>query len=70
MSYASRTDRCHLAVCFPLKPSRAAYRCKPPDCQSAPNFDPVSASNFDPFERRDLAVALTPSELAGVAETA
>ena len=34
------------------------------------HFDPVSASNFDPFERRDLAVALAPSELAGVAETA
>ena len=38
-------------------------------CQSAPKFDPVSASNFDPFERRVLAVALAPSELVGVAET-
>ena len=38
-------------------------------CQSAFKFDPVSASNFDPFERRVLAVALAPSELAGVAET-
>ena len=39
------------------------------DCQSAFKFDPVSASNFDPFERRVLAVALASSELAGVAET-
>jgi adenine-specific DNA-methyltransferase len=38
-------------------------------CQSAPKFDPVSASNFDPFERRVLAVALGSSELVGVAET-
>jgi DNA polymerase bacteriophage-type len=49
----------------PVKPNRAIGK-----CQSAPNFDPVSASNFDPFERRDLALALAPSELAGVAETA
>jgi subtilisin family serine protease len=40
-----------------------------PDCQSAFKFDPGSASNFDPFERRVLAVALASSELAGVAET-
>jgi hypothetical protein len=39
------------------------------NCQSAFKFDPVSASNFDPFERRGLAVALASSELAGVAET-
>jgi hypothetical protein len=38
-------------------------------CQSAFKFDPSSASNFDPFERRGLAVALVSSELAGVAET-
>ena len=38
-------------------------------CQSAFKFDPVSASNFDPFERRVLTVALAWSELAGVAET-
>src|ERR1700733_1704153 len=38
-------------------------------CQSAFKFDPVSASNFDPFERRVLAVALASSELAGVAKT-
>ena len=38
-------------------------------CQSAFKFDPVSASNFDPFERRGLAVALASSELAGIAET-
>jgi DNA-binding transcriptional LysR family regulator len=39
-------------------------------CQSASKFDPRSASNFDPFGRRVLAVALAPSELVGVAETA
>src|SRR6202022_2031316 len=38
-------------------------------CQSAFKFDPASASNFDPFGRRVLAVALAPSELVGVAET-
>ena len=38
-------------------------------CQSAPKFDPLSASNFDPLERRVRTVALAPSELAGVAET-
>ncbi len=38
-------------------------------CQSAFKFDPSSASNFDPFERRGLAVALGSSELAGIAET-
>ena len=40
------------------------------DCQSALDWDPLSASKRDPFERRVLAVALAPSELAGVAETA
>ena len=39
------------------------------ECQSAFKFDPVSASNFDPFERRVLTVALVSSELAGIAET-
>jgi hypothetical protein len=38
-------------------------------CQSAFKFDPSSASNFDPFARRGLAVALGSSELAGIAET-
>jgi molecular chaperone IbpA len=38
-------------------------------CQSAFKFDPASASNFDPFERRVLTVALASSELVGVAET-
>jgi hypothetical protein len=38
-------------------------------CQSAFKFDPGSASNFDPFERRVLTIALASSELAGVAET-
>jgi len=32
-------------------------------------FDPISASNFDPFERDGLAVALVSAELAGIAET-
>ena len=39
-------------------------------CQSAPKFDPRSASNFDPLERRVRTVALAPSELVRVAETA
>jgi hypothetical protein len=39
-------------------------------CQSASKFDPRSAANFDPLVRRVLAVALAPSELVGVAETA
>ena len=39
-------------------------------CQSASKFDPRSASNFDPLERRVRAVALAPAELVGVAETA
>ena len=39
------------------------------ECQSAFKFDPGSASNFDPFDRRVLTVALASSELAGVAET-
>ncbi|MHC2898920.1 5-methylcytosine-specific restriction endonuclease McrBC regulatory subunit McrC [Bradyrhizobium barranii subsp. barranii] len=37
-------------------------------CQSACKFDPSSASNFDPFPRRGLLVALVSSELAGIAE--
>ena len=43
---------------------------KPPRCQSALDWNPLSASKRDPFERRVLAVALAPSELAGVAKTA
>ncbi len=39
-------------------------------CQSAFKFDPRSASNFDPLDRRVRAVAVAPSELVGVAETA
>jgi hypothetical protein len=38
-------------------------------CQSALDWDPLSASKRDPFERRVRAVALAPSELAGIAET-
>jgi hypothetical protein len=38
------------------------------ECQSACKFAPSSASNFDPFGRRDLAVALVSSELVGIAE--
>ena len=39
-------------------------------CQSALEWDPLSAFKRDPFERRVLTVALAPSELVGVAETA
>jgi hypothetical protein len=51
-------DACHAG------PPRRAH-----PCQSALKFDPVSALNFDPFERRVLTVALGSSELAGIAET-
>ena len=37
--------------------------------QSALDWDPLSASKRDPFERRVRPVALAASELAGVAET-
>jgi hypothetical protein len=40
------------------------------ECQSALEWDPLSASKRDPFDRRVLLVALAASELAGVAETA
>jgi len=40
----------------------------PQECQSAFKFDPSSASDFDPFARRALLVALVSSELAGIAE--
>jgi hypothetical protein len=39
-------------------------------CQSASKFDPRSASNFDPLGRRVSGLAVAPSELVGVAETA
>jgi hypothetical protein len=50
------------------------YRRPTPDGQFSGNIldeamRPVSASNFDPFERRVLTVALVSSELAGIAET-
>jgi hypothetical protein len=44
------------------------FASRTPGCQSACNFDPSSASNFDPFVRRCLLVALVSSELAGIAE--
>ena len=53
-----------------LNPSGMVARYEKRKCQSASKFDPRSASNFDPFWRRVLAVALAPSELVGVAETA
>ena len=42
----------------------------PQECQSALEWDPLSASKRDPFDRRVLLVALASSELVGVAETA
>ena len=39
-------------------------------CQSALEWDPLSASKRDPFDRRVLLVALAATELVGVAETA
>ena len=41
-----------------------------PDCQSAVDWDTLSASKRDPFARRVLTVALAPSELVGGAEAA
>src|SRR4029078_3343207 len=40
------------------------------DCQSALEWDPLSAFKRDPFERRVLTVALAPSEVVGAAERA
>jgi hypothetical protein len=48
--------------------SDEAYLQEVISCQSACKFDPSSASNFDPFARRGLLVALVSSELAGIAE--
>ena len=42
----------------------------PQNCQSAPNRDPGSASKRDPTFLRFERLALAPSELVGVAETA
>src|ERR1700730_14126357 len=39
-------------------------------CQSALEWDPLTAFKRDPFDRRVLLVALASSELVGVAETA
>jgi hypothetical protein len=49
------------------------YRRPTPDGQFSGNIideamRPSSASNFDPFDRRGLTVALGSSELAGIAE--
>ena len=49
--------------------ARCGHRSGAGSCQSALDWDPLSASNRDPFERRVRPVALAPSELAGVAET-
>jgi len=38
-------------------------------CLVADGWECQSASNFDPLDRRALAVALAPAELVGVAET-
>src|SRR5262249_31142526 len=55
---------------FSFGPWSKAETGAPASCQSALNWAPRSACKRDPFERRVLAVALAPSELAGVAETA
>jgi hypothetical protein len=64
----ARAGGCEIGKTSRMYASRNAQ--KSLACQSAFNIDPVSASNFDPLERRVLAVALAPSELVGVAETA
>lgn len=51
-----------------ISKSQVSRLCGEIDCQPASKLDPSSASNFDPFVRRGLAVALVSSELAGIAE--
>ena len=50
-------------------PALVVNRKRWPRCQSALEWDPLSASKRDPFDRRVLMVALA-AELAGVVETA
>jgi hypothetical protein len=61
---SSSAAQIFLAAVSPQIPCSSAFR-----CQSAFKLDPSLASNFDPFVRRGLLVALGSSELAGVAET-
>lgn len=59
---------CHSRYNDFCRSRQAASSSSRPRCQSACKFAPSSASNFDPFARRGLAVALVSSELAGIAE--
>nr|WP_051382812.1 YXWGXW repeat-containing protein [Bradyrhizobium sp. Tv2a-2] len=52
------------------EPRRQPREAPKAECQSALEWDPLSASKRDPFDRRALLVALAASELVGVAETA
>jgi hypothetical protein len=56
------TDHDHVVEAFPSDRADKSVNRRPTLLQSA--------SNFDPLERRGLTVALAPSELVGVAETA
>src|SRR4051812_38131133 len=68
---AMKLPPCHQASSGSLcARRRTGARRRGVDCQSASKFDPRSASNFDPLERRVRAAVLAPSELVGVAETA
>src|SRR5262245_7721870 len=75
-SHPSPDDACRLVEAMTLKQTLEAFealdsaRASGRTCQSALNWAPLSASKRDPFERLVLAVALAPSELAGVATTA
>jgi hypothetical protein len=64
-SRSRASDTFQIVAAEYLKAKKAETR---PGCQSACKFDPSSASNFDPFPRRGLLVALVSSELAGIAE--
>jgi hypothetical protein len=74
MSGDGKRSDCHKAqATAPILDSTARARVRllgNTGCQSASKFDPRSASNFDPLERRVRTVALAASELVGIAETA
>ncbi|MDI2077763.1 hypothetical protein, partial [Bradyrhizobium sp. Mp27] len=55
------------AIVFRVETFEPTESFKPARCQSAFDWDPLSASKRAPFDRRALLVALGSSELVGVA---